>query len=262
MFRRVFRQVSVEPKRDADGRVVGAVCVGEDVALRRRMLEATMENYHLQKTCVCSDSNHGRSSLLLPSGSAERPAVASLLRKGTTRRMPSWQSCRTRCAHRSMGCSACCRHATRPTDANCPTDASCPTDATCPTDASCPTDATRPTDATCPTEPTSWPYASLGPPSDGLRFAALGMLQLAQASDEPERVHRYIKQAKNSGTLLLHLINDILDITRIEAGNLALELRSFELREVCAPPARLRSRRRQQKLERSACASVRSPPLC
>ena len=57
----------------------------------------------------------------------------------------------------------------------------------------------------------------------------LGMLQLAAASEEPlpEKVMRYIKQAKNSGTLLLHLINDILDITRIEAGHLQLEVRAF-----------------------------------
>ena len=60
----------------------------------------------------------------------------------------------------------------------------------------------------------------------------LGMLQLAAYTEEvlPDKVRRYIKQAKNSGTLLLNLINDILDVTRIEAGQIQLELRAFNLR--------------------------------
>ena len=62
----------------------------------------------------------------------------------------------------------------------------------------------------------------------------LGMLQLAACTDEevPERTRRYIKQAKNSGTLLLHLINDILDTTRIEAGQMQLDVQGFALRDV------------------------------
>ena len=36
-------------------------------------------------------------------------------------------------------------------------------------------------------------------------------------------------QAKNSGMLLLSLINDILDITRIESGHLALDIATFSL---------------------------------
>ncbi len=43
-------------------------------------------------------------------------------------------------------------------------------------------------------------------------------------------MRRFLKQAQNSGTLLLNLINDILDITRIEAGQLELDVRSFSLR--------------------------------
>ena len=128
-------QVSVEPKRDSEGNVVGAVCVGEDVALRRRMLEATMENYQLQKT------NEAKDAFL-----------------------------------------ACMSHEMRT-------------------------------------------------PLNGL----LGMLQLADTTTEqtdgvPDAVRRFIKQAKNSGTLLLHLINDILDITRIEAGQLQLDVRAFSVK--------------------------------
>jgi len=127
-------QVSVEPKRNADGDIVGAVCIGEDVAARRRMLEKSMENYNLQKT------NEAKDAFL---------AITS--------------------------------HEMRT-------------------------------------------------PLNGL----LGMLQLAASSEEvvPDTVMRQIKQAKNSGTLLLNLINDILDTTRIEVGQVQLKLRPFPVRDL------------------------------
>jgi hypothetical protein len=46
----------------------------------------------------------------------------------------------------------------------------------------------------------------------------------------PDDARRFVKQAMNSGRLLLSLINDILDITRIEAGQLELDQRSFQLK--------------------------------
>ena len=48
--------MSVEPKIDTDGKVVGVVCVGEDVAERRRVLDATMRNHQLQKTNDAKDA--------------------------------------------------------------------------------------------------------------------------------------------------------------------------------------------------------------
>ena len=58
----------------------------------------------------------------------------------------------------------------------------------------------------------------------------LGMLQLAMVADDvPPKVRRCVKQAKNSAVLLLSLINDILDITRIETGQLTLDA-TFALR--------------------------------
>ena len=59
----------------------------------------------------------------------------------------------------------------------------------------------------------------------------LGMLQLAMVADDvPPKVRRCVKQAKNSAVLLLSLINDILDITRIETGQLTLDATPFALR--------------------------------
>ena len=55
-MRTIHLQVSAEPKLDADGQVVGVVCVGEDVAVRRRMLEATVHNHQLQKTNEAKDA--------------------------------------------------------------------------------------------------------------------------------------------------------------------------------------------------------------
>ena len=56
------------------------------------------------------------------------------------------------------------------------------------------------------------------------------MLQLAaEVEGAPDHVRRYIKQAKNSGRLLLNLINDILDIARIETGQMALDIATFSL---------------------------------
>ena len=125
-------QVSAEPKRDKEGQIVGVVCVGEDIALRQRMLEATMKNHQLQRT------NEAKDAFL-----------------------------------------ACMSHEMRT-------------------------------------------------PLNGL----LGMLQLAMCVEEalPEQARRFVKQAQNSGTLLLNLINDILDITRIETGQLLLDIAPFSLR--------------------------------
>jgi len=62
----------------------------------------------------------------------------------------------------------------------------------------------------------------------------LGMTQLALKQDLPEDVREFLQLALRSGRSLLEIINDILDISRIEAGKVVLESRPFNLRELIA----------------------------
>ena len=60
-------------------------------------------------------------------------------------------------------------------------------------------------------------------PMNGL----FGMMELAL--DNPHKSGEYLKKAKNSGKQLLVLINDVLDLSKIEAGKLRIERTSLDL---------------------------------
>ena len=60
-------------------------------------------------------------------------------------------------------------------------------------------------------------------PMNGL----FGMIELA--IDNPSKSGEYLKKAKNAGRQLLVLINDVLDLSKIEAGQLRIERTSFHL---------------------------------
>ncbi|QHJ10960.1 Signal transduction histidine-protein kinase BarA [Paraglaciecola mesophila] len=60
-------------------------------------------------------------------------------------------------------------------------------------------------------------------PMNGL----FGMMELAL--DNPHKSAEYLKKAKNSGKQLLVLINDVLDLSKIEAGKLRIERTSLDL---------------------------------
>lgn len=59
----------------------------------------------------------------------------------------------------------------------------------------------------------------------------LGMLELLLDSDLNDEQRRYIEIANNSGESLLVLINDILDLSKIEAEKIELEQSPFELHQ-------------------------------
>jgi PAS domain S-box-containing protein len=60
----------------------------------------------------------------------------------------------------------------------------------------------------------------------------LGLVKLALNNTLPERLRHDLEMIDASGRALLHLINDILDLSRIEAGRLEMECRCVELREL------------------------------
>jgi signal transduction histidine kinase/CheY-like chemotaxis protein len=60
-------------------------------------------------------------------------------------------------------------------------------------------------------------------PMNGL----FGMIELA--IDNPQKSNEYLRKAKSSGKQLLALINDLLDLSKIEAGKLRIEMTSFDL---------------------------------
>ncbi len=60
--------------------------------------------------------------------------------------------------------------------------------------------------------------------------AVLGMVQLLLTSDLSAEQRQYVDVALNSGRALLAIINDILDLSKIEAGRMVLEKLDFDLR--------------------------------
>ncbi len=61
----------------------------------------------------------------------------------------------------------------------------------------------------------------------------LGMLQLLQTTILSEEQSEYVHIAMNSATNLLNLINDILDLSKVEAGKVDIVERAFVLSELC-----------------------------
>ena len=57
----------------------------------------------------------------------------------------------------------------------------------------------------------------------------VGMIEMLRLSGPTQAQQRYLEQATQSSQLLLRLIDDILDVSRIEAGKLALERAPFHL---------------------------------
>ena len=61
--------------------------------------------------------------------------------------------------------------------------------------------------------------------------AILGFTELLAGSTLNERDQRYVKSIQTSGKALLDLINDILDLSRLEAGRMPLSPQPLDLRE-------------------------------
>jgi two-component system cell cycle sensor histidine kinase PleC len=57
---------------------------------------------------------------------------------------------------------------------------------------------------------------------------------LLRKNSDPDELRRFLELQRDAGRTLLALVNDILDISKIEAGKLELELLPFEPREIFA----------------------------
>jgi signal transduction histidine kinase len=66
-----------------------------------------------------------------------------------------------------------------------------------------------------------------------------GILQQATREMIPARLHRFIDNIATAGSHLLDLINDILDLAKIESGKLQLHSETFDLRETIATVERV-----------------------
>ncbi|MDP3821854.1 MAG: response regulator [Burkholderiales bacterium] len=77
--------------------------------------------------------------------------------------------------------------------------------------------------------------------------AILGMTHLALEDGLPDKQRDYVQKAHSSASSLLQILNDILDLSKIEAGQLALERIDFELESVVSEMADVVGLKAEQK---------------
>jgi PAS domain S-box-containing protein len=65
-----------------------------------------------------------------------------------------------------------------------------------------------------------------------LSFSRLGMERAASSDEAPQRIGKYLGRINQSGERLLTLLNDLLDLSKLEAGRMSYEFARCDLREV------------------------------
>ncbi len=75
----------------------------------------------------------------------------------------------------------------------------------------------------------------------------LGTLQLLETSELTQAQRDYVSTAHKSAEALLSILNDILDLSKIEAGKLGIENINFDLRELIIDIVDLQRHRAEQK---------------
>jgi signal transduction histidine kinase/BarA-like signal transduction histidine kinase len=58
--------------------------------------------------------------------------------------------------------------------------------------------------------------------------AIIGMTALARKTDDPEKIKRYLDKTEEAGHRLMTLINDVLDMSKIESGKLQISENAFD----------------------------------
>lgn len=77
--------------------------------------------------------------------------------------------------------------------------------------------------------------------------AILGMADLLSEGELNSDQQKYVEVLRTSGTSLLNLINDILDLSKVEAGQLEIEAIEFEFHDLVEKVAQMLSMRAQEK---------------
>lgn len=75
----------------------------------------------------------------------------------------------------------------------------------------------------------------------------IGTLQLLEDTSLDESQTEYVRTAHKSADALLSILNDILDLSKIEAGKLDIEIIQFDLREVISDLVTLHALKAEQK---------------
>ncbi len=98
--------------------------------------------------------------------------------------------------------------------------------------------------------------------------ALLSYQTLALQETRPERIPRHLAGAEKAGQMLLELVNNILDFSKVEAGRLALEAIPFKLQEVletaealCLPAANRKGLRLDWHLDGAIPPRILGDPL-
>ncbi len=90
--------------------------------------------------------------------------------------------------------------------------------------------------------------------------AVIGMAELLAETPLNQEQQQYLQIFRSAGEILLGLINDILDLSKVEAGRLTLDASSFHLGEVVERTCEIMSMRAHEKNIELACRIA--PDVC
>ncbi len=90
----------------------------------------------------------------------------------------------------------------------------------------------------------------------------MGMTDLAMMTDIPSQTRDFLQMSKASAVHLLALINDILDLSKIEAGKMVLEKKEFDLLQALDAVCRPLSMTAREKGLELACSVDPAVPGC
>ena len=77
--------------------------------------------------------------------------------------------------------------------------------------------------------------------------AVIGLSQILLQSDLDGKQREYISKIENSGTILVELVNDILDFAKIEAGKLSIENIMFDINDILENVSQILAIKAQEK---------------